>query len=236
MIQRERKICRTQGMTKIILCHEKVKMVKLSLCTPCKYIEGDEAQLYSFLTLVEDGGDWSTLCPSHFTPGEGIPTSHLRGGWVGPVGWDSIVAIVTCYRLDSTGIKFPWGWGFLHPSRLGLGPTQSLIQGILGLSGVEWLRHGVDHPLHLPQRLKKEHSLLILWTFMACSRVNITITSWVDPRATLQVSKYKTVSCPCWKFLLNCQLNNIHLACDRPILGASRGWGVVVGGNNCTYN
>ena len=41
-------------MTKIILCHEKVKMVKLSLCTTCKYIEGDEVQLYSFLTLVED--------------------------------------------------------------------------------------------------------------------------------------------------------------------------------------
>jgi hypothetical protein len=94
-------------------------MVKLSLCTPCKYVKGDEVQLYSLLTSVEDGGDWSTLCPSHFTPGEGISTSHLRGAWVGPVGWDSTVTIMTCYRLNSTGIKFPWGWGFLHPSRLG---------------------------------------------------------------------------------------------------------------------
>ena len=73
MIQKERKIYRTQEMTKIILRHEKVKMVKLSLCTTCKYIEGNEVQLYSFLTLV---GRWSTSCPSHFTPGEGIPTSH----------------------------------------------------------------------------------------------------------------------------------------------------------------
>jgi hypothetical protein len=156
MIQ-EGKIRKTQEMTKIILCHEKGKMVKLSLCTPCKYIEGDEVQLYSFLQSVEDGPDWSIPCPSHFTPGEGIPTSHWRGGWVEPVGWHSIVSIVTCYTLDSPGIKSWWGQGFLQSSRLDLGPTQPLIQWVLGHSGVERLRHGVNHPLHLPQRLKKEH-------------------------------------------------------------------------------
>jgi hypothetical protein len=61
---------------KIILCHKMVKMGKSSLCTPCKHIECDEVQLCPFLILVEDGGDWSTSCPSHFTPGEGILTSH----------------------------------------------------------------------------------------------------------------------------------------------------------------
>jgi hypothetical protein len=75
MIQKERKICRTQEMTKIILCHKKIKMVVTPVHT-CKHTEGDEVQLYSFVTLVEDGGDWSTSCPSHFSPGEGIPTSH----------------------------------------------------------------------------------------------------------------------------------------------------------------
>lgn len=55
MIQKEREIYMTQEMTKIILRHEKAKMVKLSLC---KYIKADEVQLHSFLTLVEDGGNW----------------------------------------------------------------------------------------------------------------------------------------------------------------------------------
>ena len=133
---------------------------KLSLCTPWQYIEGDGVQLYSILTLIENGGDWLTSCPSPFTPGEGISTSHWRGGWVGPVRWDSIVGIVTCYRLDSPDIKSRWGWGFLHPSSPGLGPTQPLIQWVLGLPGVEWLGHGDDHPLHLPHRLKKLHGYM----------------------------------------------------------------------------
>ena len=38
------------------------------------------------------------------------------------VGWDSVVGIVTCYRLDSPGIESWWGWDFPHPSRLVLGP------------------------------------------------------------------------------------------------------------------
>ena len=50
------------------------------------------------------------------------------------VGWDSAVGIVTRYRLDSTGIESQWGQDFPHPSKLALGPTQSPIQWVPGLS------------------------------------------------------------------------------------------------------
>jgi len=39
-----------------------------------------------------------------------------------PVGWDSSVGIVACYRLDGPGIGSWWGQDFLHTSRLALGP------------------------------------------------------------------------------------------------------------------
>ena len=50
------------------------------------------------------------------------------------VGWDSSVSIASCYRLDRLGIKSWWGQNFPHPSRLVLGPTQSPIQWVPGLS------------------------------------------------------------------------------------------------------
>jgi hypothetical protein len=49
------------------------------------------------------------------------------------VGWDSIVGIVTRYRLGGPGIESRCGRDFPHLSRLALGPTQPPIQWVLGL-------------------------------------------------------------------------------------------------------
>jgi len=49
-------------------------------------------------------------------------------------GPDSIVGIATGYGLDSPGIESRWGQDFLHLSRPALGPTQSPVQWVLGLS------------------------------------------------------------------------------------------------------
>jgi hypothetical protein len=47
---------------------------------------------------------------------------HMSGGL------DSLVSIVTGYRLDGLGIKPWWGQDFLHVSRPVLGPTQLPVQ------------------------------------------------------------------------------------------------------------
>jgi hypothetical protein len=46
----------------------------------------------------------------------------------------SSVGMATDYGLDDLGIEPQWGRGFLHLSRLALGPTQSPVQWVLGLS------------------------------------------------------------------------------------------------------
>jgi hypothetical protein len=48
--------------------------------------------------------------------------------------WDSLVGTVTCYRLDSLGIKSQWLQDFPYLSRLALGSTQPPVQWVLGLS------------------------------------------------------------------------------------------------------
>jgi hypothetical protein len=60
---------------------------------------------------------------------------------------DSSVGIATRYRLGYPGIDSRWGRDFLHPSRPALGPTQSLIPWVPGLSpGVERTGRGVWPP------------------------------------------------------------------------------------------
>jgi hypothetical protein len=49
----------------------------------------------------------------------------------GPV---SSVGIVTGYGLDGPGIEFRWGRDISHTSRPVLGPTQSPVQWVPGLS------------------------------------------------------------------------------------------------------
>jgi hypothetical protein len=63
------------------------------------------------------------------------------------VGWDSSVGIVNHYGLESTGIKFQWGWDFPHPSRLALEVHPASYTMCTGsLPGVKWLGCGIDHP------------------------------------------------------------------------------------------
>ena len=50
------------------------------------------------------------------------------------VGRDSSVGIATRHGLDGPGIEPRWGRDFSHPSRMALGPTQSPIQWVPGLS------------------------------------------------------------------------------------------------------
>ena len=89
------------------------------------------------------------------------------------VGWDSIISIVTCYRLDSLGIESWWGRDFLHPSRPALGPTQPPVQWATGHSRGK-AAGSCTHP-QLALRLEG-----ILWAFMAYSRVNCNsfLTRW----------------------------------------------------------
>ena len=72
-------------------------------------------------------------------------------------GPDSSVGIATRYGLGGPGIESRWRRDFPHLSRPSLGPTQSPIQWVPGLSrGLNWLGRGGDYPPHLAPRLKKE--------------------------------------------------------------------------------
>jgi hypothetical protein len=47
-------------------------------------IGGVELCIHAFLTSALDGGEWSALRLSHFTPRERPSDTHVVGGWVGP--------------------------------------------------------------------------------------------------------------------------------------------------------
>ena len=49
-------------------------------------------------------------------------------------GLGSVVGIANGYGLDSPGIESRWGRDFPHLSTLALGPTQSPVQWVPGLS------------------------------------------------------------------------------------------------------
>ena len=61
---------------------------KVSLSTPWTHIWGVKVQLHSFLTFALDGSEWSTSCPSCFTPGERTPVpTEQQTGWNPELGW-----------------------------------------------------------------------------------------------------------------------------------------------------
>jgi len=55
------------------------------LLMPCRHRGKAEVQLHSFLTPAVDGSEWLTSCPGHHTPREWAPSTHLKGGWMGPM-------------------------------------------------------------------------------------------------------------------------------------------------------
>jgi hypothetical protein len=45
---------------------------------------GVDVQVPIFLISALAGGEWSPLCPCHFTHEERVPSTLWIGGWVGP--------------------------------------------------------------------------------------------------------------------------------------------------------
>jgi hypothetical protein len=82
------------------------------------------------------------------------------------VGRDSSVGIATRYGLDGPGIESRWGRDFPHSSRPTLGPAQTLIQWVPGLSR-RYRR--VDHPPPSSGEVKERIELCFYSPF---------VTSW----------------------------------------------------------
>ena len=108
---------------------------------------------------------WQTCCPV----AEGLVSTYVGAFeklWKGTVsfvlsvcvGWNSVVSIATCYRLDGLGIESQWGQYFPHLSRPAVGPTQPPRQWVPGLSRGKAARAWYWPPPHLAPRLKKEYS------------------------------------------------------------------------------
>jgi hypothetical protein len=71
---------------------------------------------------------------------------------------DNSLGIATRYGLDGSGIESRRGRDFPQPSRPPWGPPSLLYNGYrLIFAGVKRPGRGVDHPLHLDPRLKKEY-------------------------------------------------------------------------------
>jgi len=100
------------------------------------------------------------------------------------MGRDSSAGIATCYRLDGLGIEPRWRRDFPHLSRPALGPTQSSIQRVPGLSrGVKRPGRSADHTLPFGAKVKERVQLYLyfpLWAFVACSRANFIFKFYLN--------------------------------------------------------
>jgi len=75
------------------------------------------------------------------------------------MGRDSSVRIATGYGLDGPGIESRLGEIFRTRPDRPWGPPSLLYNGYrISLPGVKRPQRGIDHPLHLAPRLKKEYS------------------------------------------------------------------------------
>ena len=93
-------------------------------------------------------------------------------------GPDSAVGIATRYGLDGPGIESRWGREIFRtcPDRP-WGPSSPLHIGYRDITEGSDRTVALTTQPHLAPRLKKEHSYTStrLWTFVACSRVNLPL-------------------------------------------------------------
>ena len=87
---------------------------------------------------------------------------------------DSSVGVATRYGLDGPAIESRWGARLSAPIQTGPGAhPASYIMGTGSFPGVKRPGRGVDHPPHPAPMLKSRAiTLLPLWAFVVCFRVN----------------------------------------------------------------
>ena len=99
------------------------------------------------------------------------------------MGRDSSVGIATRYGPDGSGIESRWGARFFPPVQTGPGTyPDSYTMGTGSLPGVKRPGRGVDHPPSSSAEVKDSRAipLLPLWAFVACSRVNLDGSEFLD--------------------------------------------------------
>jgi hypothetical protein len=84
--------------------------------------------------------------------------------------------IATLYRMDSPGIESRWRRDFAHLSRPALGPTQPPIQWVPGLSPGGKTAGTWGWPPPSSKAEVKERVELCFLVFVACYRVNFTLS------------------------------------------------------------
>jgi hypothetical protein len=103
---------------------------------------------------------------------------------------DGSVGIATCNRLDGIWIASRWRLRFSAPVQTSPGAhPASYTMGTESFPGVKRPGRGVVYPPHLAPKLKEAYSynMLPLWAFVACPRVNFTITFTLSPLPPSQV-------------------------------------------------
>jgi hypothetical protein len=86
--------------------------------------------------------------------------------------------ILKCYnkRCGRQGLHWLWLMVGTNGSRPALGPTQSPTQWVQGtFPGLKRPGRGIEHPPQFSAKVKErvDTHLLPLWTFVACSQVNV---------------------------------------------------------------
>jgi hypothetical protein len=99
---------------------------------------------------------------------------------------DGIDGTVTQYMLDVAGIKFHWGWDFLHLYALALGLTQPPVKWYLVFPGVQQLGRGIGHPPIWRQGSRKSGAIPLLplcapsWPILAWTLLYLLLQSLIQ--------------------------------------------------------
>jgi len=92
--------------------------------------------LYSFLTLVLDGGKWLFSCPDYCTPAELAAGDHCMGGWVSHTATLDVLKKINVYTLWvwKPEVKRPLG-----KQRPRLEDNIKMDVKEIGLHGMDWI-------------------------------------------------------------------------------------------------